>query len=116
MSDTNPPTLDRLESRQLLSTVVLSNNILTVRGDAATNNVIVFRQGPHDNVLVSVNGAAERSFQNSDVNAAVAFGGNGNDFIAVSERQRTFSFRTTFVGGPGNDTLIGGSGRSIRRP
>ena len=115
MSDQVRASIDPLESRELLSTVVLSNNTLNIRADNTGNHSIVIREAKGSKLAVSIDGGAEKLFNDSDVNAVIAFGGNGgNNLIAVSQRLRHYTIRTDFIASrSGNDTLIGGDGRSV---
>lgn len=99
--------LELLESRQFLSTVSLSQGILSITGDAATRNTIdVSYNSDRSRIVVTTNGTA-RSYVASQVNSLKITGGNAQDTVTVSS---AITKRATLNGGSGNDILRGGGG------
>jgi hypothetical protein len=101
-----PSVVEPLESRELMSSVTLSDGVLTIEGDAAARNRITVRADTKRLVTTVVNGRKQR-FSRLGLNSIRITGGNDNDIISVASGFKT---PATIDGGAGNDYLFGGSG------
>ncbi|HET6249464.1 MAG TPA: hypothetical protein VFE47_17365 [Tepidisphaeraceae bacterium] len=70
---------------------------------------ITLDAGDPSKLDVIINGTVAQ-FPLASVTGIVAAGGPGNDTIEVSELNGAIDLPATLTGGPGNDTLVGGSG------
>lgn len=105
------PRLERLEPRTLLSSAVLRDMRLIVRGDPTSpNDITVSLDAGKKHVLVDLNGTPF-SFKKDDVEHVVLIGGSGDDTLRIDETLVDFGIPTRFFGEAGNDTLIGGKER-----
>lgn len=100
--------LEPLEPRRLLSTVTLSDNKLTIVGNQNSPNRIIVGYSPGSRYVVCVVNGVPTDFKRNDVGGVYIFGGNDNDYIAISQARALFDKGTRIMGGAGNDTLIGG--------
>jgi len=106
-------TLERLESRYLLSGVTFSAGVLSVVGTAGNDTIALTSDGT--NVVVTMNGTASQGFDQSQITAIDIQGLAGNDMITVGPNVPAVSAQggagdDTIMGGSGNDTLCGGAG------
>ena len=97
-----------LEFRNLLTTVAFNptNGILSITGTADADVVNITQA---DTTLsVVVDGAAAETFDTTDINELLFIGNAGNDSLTNAS-----DIRLVALAGPGNDTLIGGSGNDV---
>jgi hypothetical protein len=100
------PVVEPLESRELMSSVTLTDGVLTIEGDAAVRNKITVRADTRRLVTTVVNGRKQR-FSRLGLSSIRITGGGDNDIISVATGFKT---PATIDGGAGNDYLFGGSG------
>ena len=105
LSNPFPPTIQALESRQLL-TITLADGVLTIDGtsDAETISVQLNDAGR----IAATQGETTRRFDAGDVERIVVRGKGGDDDITVANN---LDIRALLRGGGGNDTILGGGGR-----
>jgi Ca2+-binding RTX toxin-like protein len=117
------PGLEQLEDRALPAVqAVFNSGVLTVLGDAASNNILVSADSA-GNLQVTNNGAAEKirtvtgQATRDQTTLVVIEGGDGNDTLATDKSLNTLvngvlaaAPNVTLRGGRGNDTLSVGSG------
>jgi hypothetical protein len=101
--------LEPLEHRRLLSTITLSNNKLTIVGNQHSSNRIVVGYSPGMRYVVCVVNGVASDFKRNDVGGVYIFGGQDNDYIAISQARAIFDKGVRIMGEGGNDTLIGGN-------
>lgn len=89
-----------------LSNLDSRTGVLTVNGSPGTNNTILIDEASR--LRVRVNGF-EESFAPSQVTSVRILPGSGSDLVDASSLSRAISID----GGPGNDTLRGGSGDDV---
>jgi Ca2+-binding RTX toxin-like protein len=105
--------IERLENRLLLSSAVVKDKKLTVRGDMnAPNTIIVSLDKGKNNVLVDLNGTMF-TFKKDNVERVTLVGGDLADTLEVDQSVVKFSIFTRFLGNGGDDTLIGGKERDL---
>src|SRR5438270_6132915 len=103
------PVIEPLEPRLLLSSAVIHDKKLIVRGDLASPNTItVSLDVTKTLILVDLNGTP-LSFHKSKVERVQIIGGDLNDTLAVDESIVKFTIATLFLGRAGDDTIIGGT-------
>jgi Ca2+-binding RTX toxin-like protein len=105
--------LETLEHRRLLSTITLSDNRLTIVGNQNSPNRIVVGYSPGTRYIVCVVNGVPTDFKRDDVGGVYIFGGNDNDYLAISQARAPFDKGVRIMGGAGNDTLIGGDSNDI---
>jgi Ca2+-binding RTX toxin-like protein len=109
--DVSDPRLESLEPRTLLSSAVVRDKKLTIRGDTDTpNNITVSLDAKKKNVLVDINGTAF-SFKKDNVEHVNIVGGNQDDTILIDETTVQFGIPTRVFGEAGNDTITTGKER-----
>src|SRR5438067_1028494 len=128
--------VESLETRRLLSSVVLSHGVLSVTGDATANNTISVKPSTDNTQLIVNVGTTQKTFAVKDVayirvaggNAGntvsvassttvkiptAVFTGTGADKITVGDQNAsifTDGGNDTITAGNGNDTIIGSTG------
>ncbi len=103
----DPPALESLEPRQLLTASVWKpGSVIEIRGDDNAESVLV-RRSPNQSwkVQVYVDGRFRGVWHHRDVSKIRYFGNGGNDRFENQTNEASY-----VNGGGGNDTLIGGSG------
>ena len=101
--------VEQLESRRLLSSVLLSSGVLTVVGSQGNDQITVsLKAGSTTQLSVDMNGTV-KSFTVSAINSIVIGGRLGNDLIQVSNVNGVVPFGVFVKGGSDKDTLIGGN-------
>jgi hypothetical protein len=102
--------MQSLERRTMLSAApVLSNNVLTITGDANTPNTItVYENSDHTSMLATINGVSA-TFNDGDVNLIEIYCGNAGDSVVV-DPSLTTQLRVT--GGAGNDYIYTDAGNA----
>jgi Ca2+-binding RTX toxin-like protein len=106
-------TLEPLEPRALLSSVVLQGRELIVRGEAAVgNNISVGFDAKQVHVILVVNGA-QYGFGTHAVSLIDLIGGAGNDWLHVDQSVATFTIRTRFYPQGGDNVCVGGTERDL---
>lgn len=98
-------TIDPLESRRLLTSTVDANGLLTVDGTAGNDDISL---SISNNVLtVSLNAATDGAFDltATPINSIQISGLGGDDSISIA----AIPIPATLSGGDGNDTLVGGA-------
>jgi len=105
--------LETLEHRRLLSTITLSDNRLTIVGNQNSPNRIIVGYSPGTRYVVCVVNGVPTDFKKDDVGGVYIFGGNDNDYIAISQARAPFDKGLRIMGEGGNDTLIGGDSDDI---
>ena len=106
--------LESLESREMLSSVSLSNGVLSIRGTRHADWIFVGTDADSPNtVWAEVNGQVVAQEAIQDVQRIVIRGRAGDDEIAVDESTAAFPIPVKFAGGAGDDTLVGGSAADI---
>lgn len=110
--------LENLEARQCLSTVVSGGNIII--NTASGNDVVTVSNFGSNQIRVVENGVVKTIFRSQlSANPTVTFNGNaGNDkFTNIASGLRVNANggtdNDTLVGGAGSDTLSGGSGNDL---
>lgn len=108
----NRPQLERLEQRDVPSTVATSfaNGVLRVTGTDASDTIIL-RQTGEGRVTAYLN-TTTRTF--TGVRDAYVDARSGNDYVwldtsPLGTNEVRLAIRGTLIGGTGNDTLIGGA-------
>jgi Ca2+-binding RTX toxin-like protein len=96
--------IELLESRTLLS-ATLDAGVLTIEGTSGNDTIQVSVLGT--SYLVQVSGQASQTFTIAAVKSLVVDAGKGNDVVMLSS---AITLGSTLEGGPGNDTITGGSG------
>ena len=100
-----PLRLERLEQREPLAVVSLTDGSLYVVGDDADNTISLNEVISWGAVYVEVNADGERSrFDWNDIDKIVIRGRGGNDTLVASGLDRSL----TISGGGGADTIVGG--------
>lgn len=98
------PALETLESREVPAASLAASGILTVRGTAAADHMVLQEDPASNTTIVLVNGV-QQNFLSSRITRIDVFGYAGNDVIdasgIISDVVREF-------GGNGNDRLVGG--------
>jgi Ca2+-binding RTX toxin-like protein len=105
--------LEPLEPRRLLSTITLLNNRVTIVGNQNSPNRIVVGYSPGMRYIVCVVNGVTTDFKRNDVGGVYIFGGNDNDYLAISQARAPFDKGVRIMGEGGNDTLIGGNENDI---
>jgi Ca2+-binding RTX toxin-like protein len=102
------PRIESLEPRVLLSSAVLKDKKLTVRGDANSPNTITLSLDKGKNkVMVDLNGTMY-TFKKDNVDRITVVGGNLADLLQVDQTVVKFSIYTRWLGNGGDDTIIAG--------
>jgi Ca2+-binding RTX toxin-like protein len=101
--------VEPLEGRLLLSSVVLKDKHLTVRGDLAAPNDIVVRLDPTRKLVQVVLNGSTYAYKKGQVTRVVLVGGNADDTLRVDATAGKLGIPVTFVDGNGNDLLVGGN-------
>src|SRR2546423_1926181 len=110
-----PTSIEPLENRILLrSSIVISDKLLTVRGNRDSANVITVGLRPDNKTVVVIVNHGPQNFYNSDDFKGVKLvGGNGADVLVADQSLRVFPLSMTIIGGAGNDTLAGGDAADL---
>jgi Ca2+-binding RTX toxin-like protein len=96
-----------LEPRLLLASSLDANGLLTADGTSGDDDLRLDRVGGQ--IVVTLNGATDGVFDNSDVKSIVLSGGDGNDTLRIGANIKA----ATLNGGLGNDTLLGGNNDDV---
>jgi hypothetical protein len=100
------PTVELLETRTTPATLSLSGSTLSVRGDSASNTIIVGDNGNGD-LNVSITGNPGRSGRFENITRINISGSTGNDRIVYEQRgDRTRNLRVQINPGSGNDSVF----------
>jgi Ca2+-binding RTX toxin-like protein len=97
--------LEQLEDRVMLSSVVESGGVVTLRGSAAEDFITLYGNENETAFTVSINNDASltQTFQNADVSKVVVYANDGDDEI-----RNTLVIPTDVFGNDGDDTIWGG--------
>jgi hypothetical protein len=90
--------------------VRLVSGVLRINGLASDDNIRISGSPGSSTRLVALVNGARYTFVKSQVKKIIAYGGDGNDYIGISQRYGKISTRTRFYGGNGMDRLVGASG------
>jgi PKD repeat protein len=111
--------LETLEERRLMSSVTFADGVLTLTGDAHSDNKLsVTLNGPGNRVFGQV-GHSARSVLLSRVREIRVIGGEGNDTVTIDPRLLKGAFidtrggNDTINGGGGSDTILAGNGDDL---
>src|SRR5262245_29704003 len=108
--------LDERIAPSVTSTFKPANGLLTVRGDAGNNDIVISRTGIG---LITVNGkrvaTASGFLTVLKVKAITVNGLGGNDNLTISPARGGIAKPATLLGGEGNDVLTGGLGTDVLR-
>ena len=100
------PSVEPLEDRRLLSSVVLSNGVLMVSGNAGTANELVVQRSGSTNLFAYANNV-NKKVALSSVKSVKFFGGSRDDDIFLAS---DLKINAEAKGGAGNDTIRLGLG------
>ena len=104
--------VEALESRKLMSSVVLgANGVLHVLGTRGVNNTVVVSEGA-GGVDVTVNGTLAKKAPFAGVKVVRVHGFDGNDSITVNSSVPA-TLKVVAFGGGGNDTINANGGHGI---
>lgn len=97
--------VEKLEDRQMLSSVSFDSGVVTIRGSASDDVIQLTGSADHQTFTVDVNGdpALAQTYNRIDVSEVVVFAGEGNDIVV-----NTLLNETRIYGQGGDDTLQGG--------
>src|SRR5262245_47866624 len=108
--------LESLEGRTVLSvTALVQGTQLVVSGDPLDNNIIISRDAAGTILVNDNNGPVAitgRTPTVANTLTILAFGGAGNDTVALDESNGALP-RARINGGDGNDVIIGGSSADV---
>ena len=106
---------ESLEDKQLLTKLIdfdPGSGVITVQGDNANDEALVYDQGGR--VVVELDGFGQRSWARNIVNRIEFFGGNGNDIFKSTSQVVSHAFGNdgddSLTGGVSDDILNGGNG------
>jgi Ca2+-binding RTX toxin-like protein len=108
------PTLEKLESRQLLSAapVALHGRNLMIKGTRGDDTIAINVDANDPKKLnVTLNGVLVDNISANRVKRISVNARAGNDNIAIDQTNGQIFAKTVFIGGAGDDTLIGCSGK-----
>ena len=103
------PVFEPLEGRQLLSSVSLSNGILTLVGNTSSANELVIQPSGSSNLFAYANNVS-KTVSKSSVKAVKFTGGSRNDLIFLST---SINVPTTVTGGAGDDDIRLSGGNDV---
>lgn len=131
---TKPTTLrhrlsvDRLESREVLSTAAMVGSHLMITGTPNSDSIQIIQDKSGETAFVQENSRTIGNFELKSLTLIEFHGGAGNDKIVVSDQINVPTFlngdagddsmmaglgAAIMIGGDGNDVLIGGVSRDI---
>jgi hypothetical protein len=102
-------TMEKLENRQLLSSVSLTGGTLTLTGNSSGNNALIVDVGSSGSIAANANGQMFNATTASVKNISIT-GGSGNDWVYINPSLGLPATISTFAG---NDTIKGGSGIDV---
>jgi len=111
------PTLEKLESRQLLSAapVALHGRNLMIKGTRGDDTIVISLDAndPNDpqKLNVTFNGVLVDNISANRVKKISVNARAGNDSVAIDQTNGQIFAKTVFIAGAGDDTLIGCSGK-----
>ena len=101
-----PMALERLEDRQLLSTAVFANSVLTISGNTNTANRIVVGLNSTGTSVSALHNGSTTWVSLASLSSIRVFCGGVGDFVSIDP---TLKVSTFVQGGQGNDTIQGGA-------
>ena len=102
------PVLETLELRRLLSSITLTNGILTITGDPINGSSLTVAPPAQTSTPIAGSGVTD-NVPAANVKQINIIGGAGPDYIYVDS---SITIPTSILGGAGNDSIRAGGGRN----
>ena len=112
------PMVQNLEGRVLMSSVTLTNGVLTLTGNSNTGNSLTVDLGPSGTLYVNVDGQVLKPAASSVKSISIT-GGSGNDLVYINPAIKLSATINTFNGNDiikavgGNNTITVGDGNNL---